>query len=230
MKNKTLTAIVATGALIFGAQQTQATAISSAQLMLDDPTTFGIDVLVPDNGIGDLNPLVGAVVFSGAVGTFVVNVSTGTTAPILPGPYPHLDLASVNVASGAGTIIIGFTDMNQTAVNTGMTTSVGGTMSQGVTSVTFSSYIDNGNVPFGQASPVSSFTFLSGPAYSATDTAPVSVGAPYSASIFATIVATGPGTASFDLEYHPAPDGGSTAALLGVGMLGCAAAARRRKA
>src|SRR6476619_6269606 len=99
MKLSTFGLIAASGALLMGTQKAQA---FPALLSLDNPLTPGVDVTVMDNAFGDLNPLPGVITFSGPVGSFIVNVSTGLTAPIAAGPYPHLDLNSINMAAGPG--------------------------------------------------------------------------------------------------------------------------------
>ena len=70
----------------------------------------GVGTIITDQGPGDINPVVGAITFSGPVGTnFIVNVTTGISMPPVPGGigYAELDLNSVNVASaGAGTLRI----------------------------------------------------------------------------------------------------------------------------
>ncbi len=228
MKNKTLGIITACGALILNAQQVHAT---TAELLLRDPSNLGLDQIILDNGPGDLNPLPGVIVFNGAFSSFLINVSTGTSAPLQAGPYPHLDLSSININVGAaaGSVIIGFTDVNQSAPNLGMATAVGGTMSGGINSVEFDSYVDTSNTPFGMGTAVNSFAFSNTAAYSASGTGPVTVNDPYSASIFATINSTGSGSASFDLEFKPVPDAGNTALLLGSSVSGLIAFARRKK-
>jgi hypothetical protein len=38
-----------------------------------------------DGGAGDINPVEGAVTFSGSVGAFLINVTTGLSAPLIGG-------------------------------------------------------------------------------------------------------------------------------------------------
>jgi len=64
-------------------------------------------VTVTDNGTGDINPFLGAVVFSGTVGNFIVNTVSGATKPILgSSTSPLLDLNSLNINGTAGSQII----------------------------------------------------------------------------------------------------------------------------
>src|SRR4051812_49286286 len=125
MKHRKLGLVAACGALVLTLQNAHAIT-TTAQLMLDDPSTVGVDKIIADNSALDLEPAVGVIVYSGSVGSFIVNVSTGTSAPAQPAPYPHLDLTSVDISSGVGKLLVGFTDVDQTAANAAMTTSVGG--------------------------------------------------------------------------------------------------------
>src|SRR5262245_784519 len=69
------------------------------RLRLEDTAT-GEGVVLTDNGAGDINGLNGAITFSGSIGGFVVNVTTGLSQPIIGGTnnYAELDLNSVNVS------------------------------------------------------------------------------------------------------------------------------------
>jgi hypothetical protein len=63
----------------------------------------GSPVTVFDNGPGDSNSLPGVVSFSGAVGAWIVNVSTGIAQPPLPGglSMQDIDLNSIDIAAGS---------------------------------------------------------------------------------------------------------------------------------
>src|SRR5262245_25322474 len=78
---------------------------AAPSLKLTDGVTT---VIVTDQGVGGLNPLVGVVTASPVVGSWFVNVSTGITAPQIGSlTLPHMDLSSVNVG-GPGTLTISF--------------------------------------------------------------------------------------------------------------------------
>lgn len=76
-------------------------------------------VTVTDNGAGDINSDSGVVVFSGGVGDFIVNTTTGVTKPLLgSSSSPILDLNSINVnGASSGTIILEFSETGFTNVN-----------------------------------------------------------------------------------------------------------------
>lgn len=86
-------------------------------------------VTVSDNGGGDINALSGVVTFSGAVGDFIVNTTTGITKPILgSATVPILDLNSINVnGNNAGTIVLEFseTDFTNTSATLDMISVIG---------------------------------------------------------------------------------------------------------
>ncbi len=66
-----------------------------------------------DQGAGDLNGSLGAVSFSGSVGNWAINVTTGLSAPALgSSTSPALDLNSVDLilaGGGPGTLLVAAT-------------------------------------------------------------------------------------------------------------------------
>ena len=87
-------------------------------------------VTVSDNGGGDINAVSGVVTFSGAIGDFVVNTTTGITKPILgSATMPILDLNSINVnGNNAGTIVLEFSEtvFTNTSATLDMISIIGG--------------------------------------------------------------------------------------------------------
>jgi hypothetical protein len=77
---------------------------------------------------GDVNPMVGAVTFLGSVGTFLLNVGTGITKPILGSALnPSMDLNSVDVSSASEThsLVVEFSGFGP--VNSTFHLGIGGT-------------------------------------------------------------------------------------------------------
>lgn len=105
----------------------------------------GDNVTIYDNGTGDLSPTLGEIMFSGSVGNFTINVTTGFGSPVLaPGT---LDLSNVSVTTtGGGTLTITLSQDGLTAPAPGLNTSFGGTLS---------------SLGGGAASPTSGLTFQS---------------------------------------------------------------------
>src|SRR6056297_2344194 len=83
---------------------------ASADVILSLDDGLGNSVVVEDGGANDDSDLDGVVVFNGALGDFIINVSTGISTPVLGSEdQPILDLNSVDVSSGAGSLTIGLT-------------------------------------------------------------------------------------------------------------------------
>jgi hypothetical protein len=83
---------------------------SALVLTLDD--TQGHVVTVVDDGANDMLATNGILSFVGAVGTWIQNVSTGVSYPILG--EVEIDLNSVNISGGPGTLVLTLEDENFT--------------------------------------------------------------------------------------------------------------------
>ena len=100
-------------------------ALTVAAAVAAMPTAYGVGtmslsdggttVTITDNGLGDSNPVIGAVTYVGAVGgNWLVNITTGLSKPVVgSATVPKMDLNSVNATSGgAGTLTIKWSDDN----------------------------------------------------------------------------------------------------------------------
>lgn len=87
------------------------TANAAFILTIDDLSTMGVDVSITDGGTGDGLPGdTGAILYSGSIGVFTVNVTTGISKPLAASPQlMHLDNVSVS-SGGAGQLEISVTD------------------------------------------------------------------------------------------------------------------------
>jgi hypothetical protein len=152
---------------------------------------------LPPNTGADIYPQDGMVAWSGTLGTWTVNVTTGLSKPLV-GPA-QLTLSSVNVSGGAGTMTIMHTDTAFTYLGgLSTTTSIGGT-TQG--SVEYKAFFDASNVEFGQGTMVASFGMAdyqrAGTGFSGLQSSLASVNQPYSLTQVVTIRHTGYAVSSF---------------------------------
>jgi hypothetical protein len=212
---------------------------ASADLLIRLSDGVNPDVIVLDNAgaavastggnvstHADINPLAGVVTFSGNIGNFIVNVTTGLSKPVIG---QRLDLNSVQVTSGAGggTMTLQVTDTGFTLSPGGLKLALGGTTDG---SVSFSGAGDAGNAEFG-AGPGPALGPFGPGAFSGTVIAAGAGTAPYSMTLTAVIVhGTGDST-SFDAELSPVPEPSSLVLVAtGLTFFGGTFWRRRRKA
>jgi hypothetical protein len=179
-------------------------------------------ITVSDGGLLDMSAGDGVVTFMGAVGNWSMNVTTGTSYPMIGAQdFPMIDLNSVDVSSSAGgdlTLSVTDTYANWEALSSGITGfmgSVGGTTS-GTVNVTFDINGVSHSILWDDMT-----TF--GSAFAASQNwmgVPGSVGDPFDLTITAVINHSAAGMTSFDAEIVPAPvPEPGTMALLGIVLL-----------
>lgn len=219
------------GALLLG---TQSNSHALMKLWLGDGTNT---VIITDELAGDLFPGVGTVTFAGAIGNWIVNVTTGISYPVLGGPgIPYIDLNSVNVTSPAGGNLTigaaqtGFTLFDPITGQAGpFNLSVGGTTAG---TVDFDVWLNRNNLyPWDDGNNLI-FDFLafntSPFSGSISGVAPGLVFNPYSLTIRADIAHNGSGSTSFDVELTKVPEPGILI-LLGIGLSVVGVLSRRIK-
>jgi hypothetical protein len=124
-------------------------ASAQAELSLSQGT---FSVLVPDNGPGDTNPILGAITFTGPIGNFSGTFNAGTTKPFVGSALqPQLSLTSTALTTGSqgGTLTILFGDTGFGPVSNGNLTAQIGGMGPVSGQVSYQTFMDAGDIPLG---------------------------------------------------------------------------------
>ncbi len=211
------------------------TAADSDTAMLFLGTTSAVNpavtsITIEDGSAGDLVPTAGAVTWSGSLGTWSINVSTGLTSP--PLSYATMDLNSVNVSGSYATdLAIWWSDPEldrpfELPLNYMM--NIGGTIPSGMT-LTYKAFWGEAGKVFDTANEIGSLDFPTAGAFSgSTSKSFAQIPATYSLTqaIFVSAGAGDPRSISFDAELTPTPEPGMML-LVGFGLVVFGAVARR---
>ena len=157
------------------AHATSATAAPISMQFVSGATT----VTVADGGVGDANPVDGAITFIGSIGSWNLNVGTGLGPNVL-GPAT-MDLASVSTAFLGAidplTVSLTQTDIMSPAI--GFLMDFGGT-GLNLASAAYSAYADDANAAFGLSQLIGTLGPFGTNAFSGSTSGAVSVTGPYS--------------------------------------------------
>jgi len=201
-------------------------------------------VTITDNGIGDLNPTLGVITFSGAIGQFAINVTTGVSKPFQgSASQPDVDVNSLDsksAGSGADTLTIKLTDTGfqfpsaAAAAANVLVQNVGGTLSGSLLSAKYQAFTDPTNAEFGTGGPATTQLTFSGSNFSGSSSSGslASLGAnPFSITLVDIISAgAGAGTYSGDHQVLSNPEPGTMAMIAAALPVLGVVWARRRKA
>lgn len=188
----------------------------------------GPAITCADGAECDKNPNAGVVGFSQSLGDFAINVTTGLSKPALTGGSPLMDLSTVNVQMWGGphTLQIKLSDTDFDIYGGRITTIYGGTLNGTGASIKYGAYYDDGNVLFGQDELIGSMESGSGP-FSGSADGGWSPNGPYSVAEILTLTTSG-GLTVFSGDFAVNVPEPGTVALIGLALLGFAAAYRRR--
>ena len=186
----------------------------------------GTTVIIMDNGSGDANLTTGILqVTNLVVGTFDISVGANAVTKPIQGSAtnPYLDVSSLVVSSGNGSLQVYFSDTGFGPTTGFFTAAVGGTINSGGGNLTFKTYDDLGNNLFAETTLLTNQGPYGSGAFSGTvNSSSANLPAPYSLTEEIDITHSSGGSSSFDanLQYNGVPDGGSTIALLGMVLVG----------
>jgi hypothetical protein len=221
---------IVAGALLLSVVSEGTASAAPIRLRIED-VGLGLGATLTDNGPGDVNPVVGGVTFSGAIGpNFIVNVTTGTSTPLIGGvgDFGQIDLNSVNVATtGGGTLRITLENLGFVGPLTPLTAQgvIGGTLTAPAGSTVLAQSWANGDnvvpalgpdqppgpilliggIPAGSLPIWTPPGVMFGPgAFSSQSSGVFNNGAVDTFSLFAQVVITfsGPGSVSFDTNVR----------------------------
>ena len=201
------------------------------KMQLSDGSTTTV---IGDNQLGDLTfGTTGLITFGGTIGNFFVNITLGSSQPLIGSPTnPMLNITSFSATSSAGgalTIMLSDTGFGPVGPPALFTTDLNGTMLPG--SVSAQTYFENGTHDFTTANLVGSVGPLTGVS-SGSDTRVATAGTPFSMNMVVTVAHAGAGVSTFDAtaKATSVPEPGATLCL-GIALFGIGGYSewRRRK-
>jgi hypothetical protein len=193
---------------------------------------------VVNGGNDTANPLLGDIQFAGSVGHWAINTGNGFGPPIESLPL-FLDLSSFNATTSldghganALTMLLTVTGLSGPLSNAlGFFNHIGGTSSDGSTTITSQAWISSANTAFcgsGCGTAITSLISMTGQTFKGDGSGMGNTGAgPYSLTLQITIDANAHNQTSFDSELSQIPEP-ATLSVLGTGLLALGTGIRKR--
>lgn len=203
----------------------------------DNGATWG--VVISDNqaidtttGIGDYSPTAGLLTYTGAFGNFDLTVNAAYTKPAYgTAGNPMMHITSSYQSSGAGSLLLQFTDTNYGPVSSTMGGMVTTLAANTDAAMGVQNYLDDSNNPYGTSGPavtnLASFMIPAATNNHYSHSTAVAPDGNFSLTSTIYVDATGQGQAgSIDMKLAPVPEP-STFVLMGMGFVGAAILRKR---
>ncbi len=223
-------AVLAITTLVLGVA---ADAHASLKLRLSDSSSSSSTTIVDGDALDSNGSTSGIITYVGTVGAFIVQVSTGSSKPVIGSTtYPELAITSLDITGpNTSTLTIELTDTGfgpSTSPTTGFNNTIN-SASPNTQSVSYSSYIDNANTEFGKDTPITSMGTASG-VFNLSSYGAVTTGSPYSVTMVLTLTQSASGYSQFDasLSAVEAPEPSTMITWAGLACLGLIGVKRNR--
>jgi hypothetical protein len=203
---------------------------AEASFQLKLTTGGGSSITITDDVFGDSAwGVAGVIAYSGVLGNFNVNVTTGVSKPFLSASTPTLTINSLNATSStADSLTIILTDTGFAGSPTTFETLISGTLISPLapSRLTARSFLDDADVEFATTTSLGNVGPLSGPnainVVNGSALGSASPTGPFSMTLSTTIEHNGAGsTTGFSATVHSVPES-SASLCLGMALFGLA--------